>query len=104
MIVRDGSALWVWVGVGFYGELLSAIQLGGEARFLNSPVLRRKLKGLGFSPGEESRDPFSNQVSFGTQHSLSLQQVIPIKTCITMFKQMASDARDLILIIEDTES
>jgi hypothetical protein len=64
---EDGSALWVWIGVGFYGDLVSGIQLGGKESFLNSAILRKQLKALHFGPGEENRDPFNDQISYWWQ-------------------------------------
>jgi len=95
---EDGSALWVWIGVGYYREFVSAIELGGKEIFLKSPMLRKQLKDIGFGPGEENRDPFSDQLSFWRQQRISQLGESELPFC---FKEMAGTARDLILTIED---
>lgn len=95
---QDRSALWAWIGIGFYGELVSGIQVGGEAEFFTPPVVRQKLRKLKFVSGEESRDPFSNRTSFWQQNTFPQPGKFQLRQ---RFKQMAERAQCLLRKIEE---
>lgn len=101
MHVRDGSALWAWIGIGFYGDFVLGIELGGEPSFLDFKEMGKLLKKLKFVSDDESRDPFSDRLSLWRQEKFSLSGESHLRSS---FNGMARMVTDLVVQIEEGTS
>ncbi len=97
MSTDDGSALWAWIGVGFYGDLYSGMEMGGASNYFGSPKVRSRLREFKFGSSEEINDPFSDKVTFW--HQTKLESITP-SALEGRFHKMAMTMRTLLGTIE----
>lgn len=92
--------LWAWLGVGFYGEIMSAIDIGGDNAYFTPPKVKQKLKSNGLSKVTDSPAVARGQREFWSENALSLGDLHNQRYVKRSLRENAQKARDIVSLIE----